>query len=161
MQEVKLIKAKKSELFLPASQIDVFNPPVDLTEFQTKVLKFMWDNNFVSLCGNNIGFPYNVIFLRGNPNYVFWNVKIVNTMGDEVSLEETCPNIPGLVIPIKRPEEVRIRYQTTSGGKESKTFGGLTARYIQHSMDYIEGRRFYNLANYYHREKAMKKIRKS
>ena len=64
-----------------------------------------------------------------------------------------------MIIPIKRPLGLRVRFQGPDGNTYTEKFNGMTARIIQHEMDHLDGKLFYNLANRFHREKALKKWR--
>ena len=86
-----------------------------------------------------------------------FNPKIVSFDEDKmVTLSEACISVPGVDVKVKRSGQVRVRFQTPSGLTDTKTFHGLTAKTIQHETDHINGIMFFNRANRYHREKAMK-----
>lgn len=154
------IKGNDNRLFSEAEKFDFTNPPVDPYELQKEMLKCMVRDNLISVNGNQFGLPYHIFCLASNPNLVFFNSVIVYGSENLISLEETCYNIPKLIVKVKRPEEVRVRYQTASSGKESKTFNGLSSRLIQHNIDFLEGKKFFDNCNLYHREKAKKIIAK-
>jgi peptide deformylase len=71
-------------------------------------------------------------------------------------LPEACLSVPGVSVKVKRAGEIRVRFQTPSGLTTTKTFNGLTAKTIQHEIDHLDGIMFFNRANRYHRDKAMK-----
>jgi len=52
---------------------------------------------------------------------------------------EVCLSIPGLEVPVFRPSEVRIKYQTLEGIEQEETMAGIKARIFQHEMDHLEG----------------------
>ena len=153
------IKGNDKRLFQVAEKFDFSNPPVDPYELQKDMLRLMNRDNQISVNANQFGLPYHIFCLAGSPNLVFFNAEVVYGGDYIVSLEETCYNIPKGIVKVKRPDEVRIRYQTASGGKESKTFKGLTSRLIQHNLDYLNGIRFFDRSNLYHKEKMKKIIR--
>jgi peptide deformylase len=62
-----------------------------------------------------------------------------------------------MLVKIKRPKDIRCRFQTPNGDVLTKQFTGMTARIFQHEMDLINGVIFYNRANRYHKEQALKK----
>ena len=111
----------------------------------------------VGLSSNQLGLPYRVFAMRGYPeNLVCFNPKIVYYSDNIISMEEACLSFPGMIIKVKRPSEIRARFQTPSGMVVTKKFEGLTARTFQHEMDHMDGILFFNRANRYHREKALK-----
>lgn len=133
---------------------------IDSYAIQNKLIATMIFSGQISINAGQVGLPYHVFVIQSNPNLVFFNAKISYFSDDLVSLDETCANIPGFKTKIKRPSEIRVRYQTASGESESKTFKGLTSRLIQHNIDFLEGRKFYQSASLYSREKAQKTIAK-
>jgi peptide deformylase len=77
-----------------------------------------------------------------------------------VSLEEGCLTYPGLIVKIKRPQHVRVRFTKPNGETITKLFTGMTARIFQHELDHLDGIIFYNKANRVHRDKALEKWRR-
>jgi peptide deformylase len=99
--------------------------------------------------------------MRGHPeNFVCYNPKIVQESEQTVTLEEGCLSYPGLLVKIKRPEFVRVRFQTPNAETLTKQFIGMTARVFQHEFDHLNGVRFYDKANKFHRDQAMRKWRR-
>lgn len=139
-------------------EFDFKDPPFDPIEYSKKLIKFMYDNNGLGLAANQVGTPYRIFAMRGSPeNFVCFNPKIVQTSEQTVTLEEGCLTYPGLLVKIKRPEFVRVRFQTPNGETITKQFIGMTARVFQHEYDHLEGVRFYDRANKFHRDQAMRK----
>jgi peptide deformylase len=133
--------------------------PVELAQ---SMVKIMYDNNALGLSANQIGLNYRVFAMRGYPeNFVCFNPKIVMSGEEQVVLEETNPCYPGLVVKIKRPQHVRVRFQTPNGETRTETFTGMTARIFQHQLDILDGIAYYNKANKYHKDLAFKKWKKS
>jgi peptide deformylase len=121
----------------------------------------MYDQNGLGLSANQVGIPYRVFAMRGHPqNFVCFNPRIVYFSDKTKIMEESCLSFPGLVVKIKRSEEIRVRFNTPNGDIKSETFRGMAARVFQHEMDHMDGELFYNKANRYHRENALTKWRK-
>ena len=152
-----IVKFPNPILMKPVQPFDFNNPFQDPIELSLELMNIMNDNNGVGLAANQIGKPYSVFVLRGHPeNLVCFNPKVVNVSDDLVEMEEACLSFPGVNIKVKRPSQVRIRFQTPSGLTDTKTFDGITARVVQHEMDHLNGTLFINRVNRYHRDKAMK-----
>ena len=118
----------------------------------------MYENNGLGLAANQVGVPYSVFAMRGQPqNYVCFNPRIVQPSAEEIILEEGCLSFPGLVVKVKRPRHIRVRFQLPNGETVTETFIGMTARVFQHEMDHLEGKLYFNRANRYHKEVAIKK----
>ena len=54
-------------------------------------------------------------------------------------------------------EFVRVRFKTPNGEILTKQFVGMTARCFQHEYDHLDGIRFYDRANKFHKDQAMRK----
>ena len=120
----------------------------------------MYDNNGISLSAPQVGEPYRIFAMRGSPeNFVCFNPKIVQPSEQEVVLEETSLSYPGLVIKIKRPQHIRVRFTMPNGETRTETFTGMTARVFQHNLDFLDGIAYYNRANKYHRDAAFRKVK--
>jgi peptide deformylase len=118
----------------------------------------MYENNGLGLAANQVGTPYRIFAMRAAPeNFVCFNPKIVQQSEQTVTLEEGCLTYPGLIVKIKRPEFIRVRFQTPNGDTLTKQFIGMSARVFQHEIDHLDGIRFYDKANKFHRDQALRK----
>lgn len=142
----------------PIQKYDFIKQPEGLEAEVIKniLLSTMNDNRLVYLTARQMNIPYHVFCLFGDPNYVLFNARIVNISGEEKSLEETNISYPGISVKIKRFDEVRVRFQTPSGVTTTKTFNGLSSRFIQQSLDILEGLHFYERADWFNKKKAQK-----
>lgn len=157
---MQLVPANDPILTTPCKDFDFSNPPFDPVEFSQELVKFMYDNNALGVAANQVGVPYRVFAMRGQPeNFVCFNPKIVQESENEVLLEEGCLTYKGLLVKIKRPQHVRVRFNTPNGDTLTKQFTGMSARIFQHENDHLQGIVFYNRANRFHREKALKRWR--
>lgn len=157
---MELVDSQNPILRTKCSDFDFANPPFDPIEFAKELVKFMYDKGGIGLAANQVGVPYRIFAMRGSPeNFVCFNPKIVMPSEQQITLEEGCLTYPGLFIKIKRPQHVRVRFQTPNSDTKTETFTGMSARVFQHEYDHIEGNIFYNRANRYHREQALKKWR--
>lgn len=142
-------------------EFDFKDPPFDPIEYSQNLVKFMYDNNALGVAANQVGNPYRIFAMRGSPeNFVCFNPKIIQESEQEILLEEGCLTFPGLLVKIKRPEFVRVRFQTPNGDTLTKKFIGMSARVFQHELDHLNGVKYYDLANKFHRDQAMRKWRK-
>lgn len=157
---MELVPASDPILTTPCQEFDFTDPPVDPIEFSKDLVKFMRDNDGLGLAAPQVGYPWRVFAMRADPNKVFFNPKIVNISDEQIALEEGCLTYPGLHVIIKRARHVRIRYTQPNGETLTEQFTGMTARIVQHEMDHLDGVIFYNRANRYHREKALKEWRR-
>lgn len=157
---MNIVKYPDPILTTPCQDFDFNNPPFDPEKIAQEMLDTMVREKGIGLAANQVGLPYRLFVMRGEPSFACFNPKIVHA-GEEVTLlDEGCLSFPNLIVKVKRSAEVRLRFQTPSGSTTTKTFHGLTAKVIQHEMDHLDGVLFFNRANRYHREKALKRFHK-
>lgn len=157
---MELIDYKKTLEFV-CLKFDFNNPPFDPIEFSHNIVRYMYEKNAVTIAGPQVGVFFKVMSLRGSPeNLVCFNPKIVLASDEQILLEETSVSYPGLVVKIKRPRHVKVRFGLPNGDVKTETFTGMTARVFQHSMDFLNGEEFYKKANLYHRTLALNQWKK-
>lgn len=155
---MKLVPANDPILMTACEPFNFLNPPFEPVQFAKDLVKFMYDNNGIGLAANQVGVKYRVFAMRGQPeNFVCYNPKIVWTSEAKIELEEGCLTFPGMLVKVVRPQHIRVRFSTPNGDTLTKQFTGMTARIFQHELDHLDGVLFYNRANRFHRDKALKK----
>ena len=155
---MELVKADDPILTTKAENFEFRTPPTDPYELAHDLVHFMYEKNGIGLAANQVGLPYRAFAMRGHPqNFVCFNPRIVQPSEQEVILEEGCLTYPGLLVKIKRPQHVRVRFTMANGETRTDTFTGMTARIFQHELDHLNGIKFFDRANRYHRDQAMKK----
>ena len=68
----------------------------------------------------------------------FINPEIIEAEGAGV-LEEQCLSIPGIAMPVTRPETITLRWSDAADATSIATFDGILARCIQHELDHLNG----------------------
>lgn len=145
-------------LLKECEEFDFKDPPFDPIEYAQNLVKFMYDNNALGVAANQVGNPYRIFAMRGHPeNFVCFNPKIVQPSEAEVLLEEGCLSYPGLIIKLKRPQHVRVRFTTPNGDTITRQFTGMSARVFQHEYEHLDGIVFHTKANKFHRDQALRK----
>lgn len=74
--------------------------------------------------------------------------------------EEASPNVPGVSAKIKRPRAVTVRFLNEQGAVEEKDFVGLWATSMQHQMDHLNGRMYFDNLSKMKRDMLLRKARK-
>lgn len=133
------------------------NDIIDPIELATDLVKNMRDNSLLGLSANRLGYAYRVIALTHDPNIVCFNPRIVQASEETIELEEASSLFPGLIMKIWRPKHIRVRYQQPNQETITKQFTGLTAREIQHQIDVLDRKPFYDRASWSERARALKK----
>lgn len=155
---MKLVDSNDPILSTACSSFNFLSPPFEPVEFSKDLVKFMYDNNGIGIAANQVGVPYRVFAMRGQPeNFVCFNPKIVWKSETQIELEEGCLTFKGMLVKVTRPQHIRVRFNIPNGDVLTKQFTGMTARIFQHELDYLDGVLFYNKANRYHRDQALKK----
>ena len=70
---------------------------------------------------------------------VFINPEIIETKGDEWTLNEGCLSLPEIREDVNRPDEVTIKYLDENFEEHTETYKGFAGRVIQHEYDHLEG----------------------
>lgn len=160
MQGVFLVNHDNEILKTELENFDFNNPPTDPIEFAKLLTQKMLEFDGIGLSANQLGYPYRCFAIKSNPIIVMYNPKIVDVSEKNVYLEEGCLTYPGLSVKIKRPEMIRIRFTLPNGEIVTEKYSGLTARIIQHEMEHMDGKIFYDSADFYHKTQALKKYKK-
>ncbi|WP_435257745.1 peptide deformylase [Thioclava sp. FR2] len=58
--------------------------------------------------------------------------------------EEASPNLPGVSAVIKRPRAVTVRFLNEAGEIEERDFVGLWATSVQHQIDHLAGKMYFD-----------------
>ena len=74
--------------------------------------------------------------------------------------EEASPNLPGMSAVISRPRAVTIKFLNESGEVEEKDFVGIWATSVQHQIDHLNGRMYFDNLSKMKRDMLLKKARK-
>ncbi|MFY0634362.1 MAG: peptide deformylase [Vannielia sp.] len=81
------------------------------------------------------------------------------TMASEelFSWEEASPNLPGASASLSRPARVAVAYTDESGARVEKKFEDLWATSVQHQIDHLNGRMFFDNLSRTKRQMLLKK----
>ncbi len=74
--------------------------------------------------------------------------------------EEASPNLPGVYAKVVRPAEVTVRYTDASGMIVRDTFTGLWATSVQHQIDHLAGKMYFDRLSKTKRDMLVRKARK-
>ena len=142
----------------PCTEFNFANPPTDPVELAKTLVSTMYENNGLGLSANQIGLNYKVFSFRGEPeNFVAFNPKITWYSDEIIELEEGCLSFPGLIVNVKRPKHIRVRFAMPNGEIKIMKLTGMTARIFQHEMDHMEGKTLKNAVSKLKFDMAIKK----
>jgi peptide deformylase len=74
--------------------------------------------------------------------------------------DEGSPNLPGVWAPIKRPRAVTVQFMNADWVLEQRDFVGLWATSVQHQIDHLNGRMYFDNLSKVKRDMLLRKARK-
>lgn len=158
--EIKIVTDPMA-LGVVSEPFDFENPQMDPIELGEKLVRAMVDNQGLGLSAIQIGIPLRVFSIRAQPqNIVMFNPIIVSKSDEVLAEYEGCLSFPNLIVKVKRAFEVRVRFKYPNQEVITEKWGGLTARVVQHEMDHLDGKIFYNQASRFHRDQAFRQQKK-
>jgi len=139
----------------------------DAKLLEKEMCDFMVANHGIGLAANQIGLTKRV-FVMGNGNipgfptpFAVFNPKIIETSNEQELFKEGCLSYPGLWLSVKRPKDILVEYQDSSGNSITAKMDGLVSRVFQHEYDHLDGICFVDKVSSLKLQLAMKKVRKN
>lgn len=107
----------------------------------------------VGLAGPQVGLPIRVVTVNLDvlsdeyPEFkdfrrTYINAHILETDGEEISMEEGCLSLPGIHESVKRPDRIHVQYCDENFVAHDEWVEGYLARVMQHEFDHLEGHMF-------------------
>ena len=150
-----LVESNDNILKTELEKFDFENPPTDPIQLVKDMAETMIINNGLGLAANQIGLPHRVFVIKAEQILACFNPIIVDESQETVLLEEGCLSYPGLLVKIKRPKKIKVRYTQPNGEVITRVFDGLTARVFQHELDHLNGIVHINRASAIHKKQAL------
>jgi peptide deformylase len=88
------------------------------------------------------------------------NPEILHASSQMRVHEEASPNLPGVSAPISRPRAVTVRFLNADGVVEERDFVGLWATSVQHQIDHLAGRMYFDRLSKLKRDMLLRRARK-
>ena len=88
------------------------------------------------------------------------NPEILQASLEYSEIEEASPNLSGISVKIKRPKKVTVRFLNKDGFIDRKDFTGLWATSIQHQIDHLNGKMFFDHLSKVKRDILLRKVKK-
>lgn len=88
------------------------------------------------------------------------NPEILHSSVEPRDHEEGSPNLPGVWAKITRPRAVTVRFMNDKGQWDRQDFVGLWATSVQHQIDHLQGKMFFDRLSRTKRDMVLKKARK-
>ena len=118
--------------------------PDETAAIAQNIVESMYHHNGLGISGNQLGMPWRIFAMRGpESDYVCFNPIIVMPSTERVKMEEGCLSFPGIVLKVDRPRHIRMRFTDIHNETNTFVFANLTARIVQHEMDHLDGKLFF------------------
>lgn len=89
------------------------------------------------------------------------NPSVLDASEEMNTHDEASPNLPGVSAKVKRPKTVVVRYMNEAGLITRRDFDGLEATSVQHQIDHLQGRMYFDNLGRVKRDMLLRKARKS
>ena len=88
------------------------------------------------------------------------NPQVLHASVELRTHEEASPNLPGVYAAIERPRAVTVRFLNAQGEQEDRDFVGLWATSVQHQIDHLAGRMYFDRLSRVKRDMLLKRAAK-
>lgn len=88
------------------------------------------------------------------------NPEILHSSIELRAHEEASPNLPGVSAVIERPRAVTVRWLDENGETVARDFVGLWATSVQHQIDHLDGKMYFDRLGRVRRDMLLRKARK-
>lgn len=89
------------------------------------------------------------------------NPEIVHASGQLHAHDEASPNLPGVWARIERPRAVTVRFLDAAGMVDERDFVGLWATSVQHQIDHLQGRMYFDHLSKVKHDMLLRRARKT
>ncbi|WP_323040076.1 peptide deformylase [Gemmobacter sp.] len=89
------------------------------------------------------------------------NPEILHASGQFRDHDEASPNLPGVSAVISRPRAVTIRFLNADGAIEDRDFVHLWATSVQHQIDHLNGKMYFDRLSPLKRQMLLKRAAKT
>lgn len=123
-----------------ASPVETFDER--LAAEVARMVALMRDGMGVGLAATQLGILRRICVFQAGPDApatALVNPTIEWRSEDQVTAEEGCLSLPGVVVDVERPLHVRVRALDMGGDELAIEASGLEARVIQHEVDHLDG----------------------
>lgn len=88
------------------------------------------------------------------------NPEILHASAELRTHEEASPNLPGVSAAIDRPRAVTVRFMNENGEMEDRDFVNLWATSVQHQIDHLNGKMYFDRLSRTKRQMLLKRAGK-
>ena len=88
------------------------------------------------------------------------NPEILASSDETFVYEEASPNLPGVSAKVKRPARVTVSFLDAAGDRVKQDFEDVWATSVQHQIDHLNGRMYFDNLSRTKREMLLKRAQK-
>ncbi len=89
------------------------------------------------------------------------NPEVLHASSQLRSHDEASPNLPGVWATIERPRVVTVRFLDENGAWAERDFVGLWATSVQHQIDHLDGRMYFDRLGKVKRDLLLRRAKKA
>ena len=89
------------------------------------------------------------------------NPEVLHASVERRGHKEASPNLPGVSARIERPRAVTVRFLNAAGEVEERDFVGLWATSVQHQIDHLDGRMYFDRLSKMKRDMLLRRAKKA
>ncbi len=88
------------------------------------------------------------------------NPEILHASVELREHDEASPNLPGVSAKVKRPRAVTVKFLNEHGQIDRRDFVGIEATSVQHQIDHLNGRMYFDRLSKVKRDMLLRKAKK-
>jgi len=88
------------------------------------------------------------------------NPEIVSASQETSDWDEASPNLPRVAAKVTRPAQVSVAFTDHEGNRVTKEFDGLWATSVQHQIDHLNGKMYFDRLSRTKRQMVLAKAKK-
>ena len=143
----------------------------EVTEI-TDEIRTIWDDMIdtmeampgVGLAGNQIGVMLRLAVVDGSAErgraLKMANPEVLHSSVELREHDEASPNLPGVSAKIKRPRALTVKFLNEHGMIDRRDFVGIEATSVQHQIDHLNGKMYFDHLSKVKRDMLIKKSKK-
>ncbi|WP_170328333.1 peptide deformylase [Ruegeria arenilitoris] len=138
----------------------------------TDDIRAIWDDMIdtmeampgVGLAGPQIGVMLRLAVVDGSTErgkaVRLANPEILHSSIELREHDEASPNLPGVSAKVKRPRAVTVKFLNEQGMIDRRDFVGIEATSVQHQIDHLNGRMYFDRLSKVKRDMLLRKAKK-
>jgi len=135
----------------------------EIKQLVSDMFETMKDENGIGLAATQVNRHVQVVVMDvsedQNEPRVFINPEIIRKDGSTIS-EEGCLSVPGNYAKVERAESITVKALDQNGESFELDAEGLLAICIQHELDHLKGKLFFDYLSPLKRQRIRKKLEK-